>query len=601
MNFQEYLKETGYTDASQEEFQKFLKTKNNVSFSGYGKTVRGMPYVGSILASEPSDNSIYSENDKMTYFIDAHFNQENGITGVTDPQSDPDEIKMKENNFYYYPNTKREKYAFTVKIYTSRSVKKLEESYHKIKPGDLEILFFLEDNTGDKTDFTFGAVSVGRQVNSNLTSTYESHVKSNTSVKDFLIKSFKENTGQTIDPNFVDEILRFGKAQYPLLRGISGVYKVVDFITFGAFTEFTMEGLSSLLEFILEYLNKAKINEESWNPDTEKEFSPLFYPSEAEKALDQIDDKALNQQVQRIVRKYTESLKNIDKYIIEKLRVDDRRLKNNKQLGLNDVIYSAFTSIHAKCLSIINDLENFDLSQILKTGIRAINAFACGLWNSLVDAIAGLLTMVKMIVDTSLSFKDLMKNLETQLPKFVDRIEEALQAWEKLDFKQCVLHFIQKTLEANLTMSIVKVAYYIGCFYGFILSLVIEVVIGILISGGVLAVEEIARRVFQELFGLVSGLAKGVKNAFNFSKKLVAKSYSKIVEGLDTLIEFLKKGTDGIKKLIDDMYEIGSKIKEFIIEAYNKLFNPKARKKLEDLGLHPTRYEKGVFHLCPIS
>lgn len=193
-----------------------------------------------------------------------------------------------------------------------------------------------------------------------------------------------------------------------------------------------------------------------------------------------------------------------------------------------------------------------------------------------------------------------MKNLETRLPKLIERIEEALDAWERLDFKQCVLHFIKKTLEANLTMSIVKVAYYIGCFFGFVISLIIEVIIGLIISGGVLSVEEVARKVFQELFGLITGIAKAGKKAFDFTRKLTAKSFAKMVEGLDALVDILRKGTDGILKLIDEMYEIGSKIKEFIMAAYQKFFNSKARRKLEDLGLHPTRYYKGVFDLCPI-
>ncbi|SEW41715.1 hypothetical protein SAMN05421841_2860 [Chryseobacterium wanjuense] len=601
MNFQEYLNEIGYSDNPQEEFQNFLKNKNNVTFPKYGNTKRGMDNVNSFLKSAPLDNSLNSQFTEQIYFMDSHTADYNSVKTVTDVGSDPEEMKIKSEEFYYYPNSENKKFAFGVKIYTSKSAKKLEEAYKVTKPGTKEILFFIEDNTGDKTDFTFGAVRVGEYVQESLLSTYDAHVKKNESLKDFLIKAFKENTGQDIDRGFVDELLRFGKAQYPLLRGISGVYKVVDFITFGAFTQFTMDGLSNLLEVAIEYVNKVKISEESWNPDAEKGFSPLFYPKEAEKAFDNIDDDALNKQVQSIVRRYSDDLKAIDKYIVDKLKIDNLRSKNNGILGVNDIVYSAFSSVHTKCLNIINDLGNFDLSEILKTGIRSINAFACGIWNSLVDTIASLLGMIKMIVDTSITYKTLMKNLETQLPKLIERIEEALQAWEKIDFKQCVLHFIQKTLESNLTISIVKVAYYLGCFYGFIISVIIEVIIGIVISGGALSVEEVARRVFQELFGLISGITKDAKKAFDFTRKLTAKSFAKMVEGLDALIELMEKGTAGIMKLIDEMYEIGSRLKEFIIEAYQKLFNTNARKKLESLGLHPTRYEKGVFDLCPIS
>ncbi|SDQ38481.1 hypothetical protein SAMN05421664_1402 [Chryseobacterium soldanellicola] len=601
MNLQEYLNESGYPDNPQKEFQDFLRSKNNITFSRYGNTIRGMDNVNHVLKTVPLENSLNSLFTKQTYFMDSHTTDYNSVKTVTDSGSDPEEMKIKSDEFYYYPNSENKKFAFGVKIYISKSAKKLEETYKVTKPGTKELLFFIEDNTGDKTDFTFGAVRVGEYIQESLLSTYDAHVKKNDSLKDFLIKAFKENTGQDIDRNFVDELLRFGKAQYPLLRGISGIYKVVDFITFGAFTQFTMDGLSNLLEVAVEYVNKVKISEESWNPDAEKGFSPLLYPKEAEKAFDNIDDDALNKQIQSIVRRYSDKLKSIDEYLVDKLKIDSLRSKNNEKLGLNDIVYSAFNSIYTKCLHIINDLENFDLSEILKTGIRSINAFACGIWNSLVDTIVSLLGMIKMIVDTSITYKTLMKNLETRLPKLIERIEEALQAWEKLDFKQCVLHFIQKTLESNLTISIVKVAYYLGCFYGFIISVVIEVIIGIVISGGALSVEEVARRVFQELFGLISGITKGAKKAFDFTRKLTAKSFAKMVEGLDALVELMEKGTAGIMKLIDEMYEIGSRLKEFIIEAYQKLFNTNARKKLESLGLHPTRYYKGVFDLCPIS
>ncbi|MEG1591665.1 hypothetical protein [Chryseobacterium sp.] len=601
MNFQEYLKDIEYSDASKSDFQKFLKTKSDVTFSHYGKNVRGMNNVSSTLQAIPLNNSLKSLFVEQNYFIDASGKDYDNIRTVTDVGSDPDDLKIQKANFYYNPNTKNQRFAFTAKIFTSRSAKKLEEAYKATQPDLYELLFFIEDNTGDTTDFTFGAVRVGKYIQANLSSTYDAHVKKNESLQDFLVKSFKESTGQHMDPTFVDELLRFGKAQYPLLRGISGVYKVVDFITFGAFTSFTMDGLSNLLEIFIEFINKARIEEERWNPEDEKGFSPLLNIKEFEKTLDNIDDAAVNIEVQNIVRRYSDNLKDIDKYIVDKLKVDSLRSKDNKNLGLNDVVYSAFNSIHTKCLKIITDLENFDLSELLKTGIRSINAFACGIWNSLVDAITGLLGMIKMIIDTSITYKNLMLNLETKLPKLVERIEEALQAWENLDFRQCLLHFIKKTLEANLTMSIVKVAYYIGCFYGFVISLVIEVIIGLIISGGVLSVEEVARRVFQELFGLITGLAKGGKKSFDFAKKLTAKSFAKMIEGIDALVDTLRKGTDGIIKLIDEMFEIGSKIKDFIMDAYQKLFNTKARKKLEDLGLHPTRYLDGVFDLCPIS
>lgn len=554
-----------------------------------GKTIRGMTFVSSILAQRPiPGNSI---STKGLYFIDATKIEYNNIEIIVDAGTDPDEPKITEHDFYYYPETENKKFAYHVRIFVSTSAKKLEEAYKNTSADEHELLIFVEDNSTDKTKFIYGAVTVGSKLKENLLSTYENHVIENSNLISVILEAFKKETRYSLEENFVKGLLKNGKAEYPALKTISTVFTIIDFFAFGTITEASNYGISMLLDEAIEFINEGKIEDHRWNPKAEKPFDPKFYPMALEQELDRLDHKELNEKIRSVIGDLTKDLKGYDSYFSKLLNVSTDTKKDNVDRALKDIVYDAFRQIYQKCESIIINLENIDVSDVLKTGIRAWNAFICGVWNSLVDAVTSLLDMVKMLINFSTSSKELIKNLETHLPRLVERVEEALQAWEKLDFKKCTLYFMKKMTESSFGFSAEQFAYYVGFAYGFIISLIIEIVIGILLTGGVLSVEEIARRLAQELFRFFTSFANGVRKTWKKGSQLAKKTIDGFISGLDALIDFLKQGWEGIKKWIDEAFDSIEKLAKVKIDEFIK----KLPKKIAIfINILPVNFQKKI-------
>lgn len=532
---------------------KFNIDKQSQINTSYGNSYRGMNHISARLANGAvSGNSDFAT---LNYFIDAKIVSYNGIDTIVDPESDPDKIKIKEGNFSYYPKSKDQKFAYKVKIYTSTSARKLEEAFKNTIPGDFELLIFVEDNSSDKTNFIFGAVSIGKKLKENLLNNYEEDIEKNENLISYILNSFVEETGYFLEKSFVEELLKNGKAEYPTLKTISIAYTIIDFVSFGTITEASNYGLSKLLDEAIEFINKGKIDDHRWNPKSPKPFDPKFYPIAIEYELDKLDDKKLNKKIRATVQELSDDFKNYDAFFSKLLNITANKQKRTKDLSLNEIVYNTFKQIYQKCRSIIKNLETIDVSDILKTGIRAWNAFICGVWNSLLDAVTSLLDIVKMIINISTSTKELMKNLNTYLPRLVDRVEEALQKFENLDLWQLTLHFLEKAITSASNIDLVHIAYFIGGFCGFIISLIIEVIIGILLTGGILSVEEIIRRLGQELFGFFTTFARGVKKAWQKGAKLFSKAIDEFIHILDAFIDFLKQGKEEMLKMIDDVFD----------------------------------------------
>lgn len=553
---------------------KFNINKQSQINTSYGGSYRGMNHISARLANR----SVFGNSDFTTlnYFVDARITSYNGIDTIVDPGSDPDKIKIKEGDFTYYPKSKDQKFAYKVKIYTSTSAKKLEEAFKSTIAGDFELLIFVEDNSSDKNTFIFGAVNIGKKLKENLINSYENDIQNNESLITYILDTFVKETGYFLEKSFVKELLTNGKAEYPLLKTVSFIHSIIDFVSFGAFQELTNIGLSSLLDEAIEFVNNGKIAEERWNPNTEKKFDPLLYPIEIEYQLNELDDSDLNETIREVIKLFTKNLNGIDSYVGSLLKTDSNQKNPNQKLSLNEVIYNAFKQIYSKCHTIINNLENFDLTDFYKTGIRAVNAFVCGLWNSLIDSVASILEIIKMLIDTSLAYKEMMRNLDRELPRLIERVEEAIQAWEKFDAKQAGLHLLQKILQSSLGIDAEHLAYYIGYFYGFIISLIIEIVIGLLISGGAISVEIIMQRLSEELIGFFTKIAKGITKAWKKAGRIIGKSYHKLIEGIDVIIDFFEQGTEKIKKLIDDVFDqiekfAKAKIDDFIKNVPKKI------------------------------
>jgi len=90
-------------------------------------------------------------------------------------------------------------------------------------------------------------------------------------------------------------------------------------------------------------------------------------------------------------------------------------------------------------------------------------------WNGLVDSVAGLLAMVKMIYDGITLGKDFAKNIEKYLPALLEQFDEAVQAIRNISFSDTAKYIHTKLKQINLTFSGCLFLFYRLClrFYHF--------------------------------------------------------------------------------------------------------------------------------------
>ncbi len=147
--------------------------------------------------------------------------------------------------------------------------------------------------------------------------------------------------------------------------------------------------------------------------------------------------------------------------------------------------------------------------------------------------------------------------------------------------------------EVNLSFDPIACAYFVGYAYGFILSLILEIILTVVATGATLTIPVIVEKLSEALFGIFRlgfSAAKGVAKAIRTFSRFVVKSIEDVIKGFQELLNFLKKGWDEIKKIIDGGFKgikqnFLSKVKEvFSQETQTDELFRKISKKIDSTG-----------------
>ena len=160
---------------------------------------------------------------------------------------------------------------------------------------------------------------------------------------------------------------------------------------------------------------------------------------------------------------------------------------------------------------------------------------------------------------------------------------------------------VYKRQEINLTFDPVACAYFLGYVYGFIISLVIEIVL----TGGSLTIPVIVEKVEEALFGIFRLAWSGVKSVAKTVRtfvKFVVKSIEDLIKSFQELLNSLKKGWEEFKKIIDELFARLKNIKnERRVKPRSNYFNSIADPVADILGAaiksHPERLKNIMLDL----
>ncbi|KFF28065.1 hypothetical protein [Chryseobacterium vrystaatense] len=526
-----------------------------------GENIRGMNNV-SPLATVKLFNQT-AEDIQKKYYPDGNPPLEGTFTYIPDSRSDLSSvIKTTVKDFYYYGVKDVNNFAFKVIIYSSTEATKLKECFEISTPKGREILIFVEDNSTDNVSGTYGAIKISNDVlsflNSNKRLEYDLYDNSEVykeikavvpELSDDQIKNLLKNG--FIEDFRVDAAKTYFKVASFFSSGISLIHPSLGILTNDALRATT----STVLEKIIVFIEKGRLEENRWQPKL-----PRMENGEIDKnyRYDPIISSGKNEggavnftEISRYLKTMLTDQNNFVKLLLN-IKKDFK--SDSQPKGLLEILYKSYLDAYYIMHDVASNLESISDMEILKYGTKVYNALLCGIWNGLVDAVAGLFAMVKMIYDGITLGKDFAQNIEKYLPTLLEQFDEVIQAVKNISFSEIAKYVYGKLKEINLTFDPIACGYFIGYAYGFIISLIIEIIIGILISGGTLSIAVIIEKLAETIFAIFRMIGSATTKVIRTFSKFVVKSIGNLIESFLGLINYLKNGDVAIKRIIDDVF-----------------------------------------------
>jgi hypothetical protein len=237
-------------------------------------------------------------------------------------------------------------------------------------------------------------------------------------------------------------------------------------------------------------------------------------------------------------------------------------------------------NIYPNIKALLQQLHNTDLGSLIGLGAGAANAFFCGILNSLIDALNGLLWIFKLGSQLAVKLQEIRLDFRDTFLKFLEYIDSLRKAIQAFDFGkiwkallQHIKHFIQELPQA----SIYELSYFAGAAVGFIITIVVEIVLGLLLTGGAITVAIIV----EELLKIVRSTAQFARKVSSTAAELL-KNAGKIAtstmqKALTQLLRFFQQGTDNILKILDDFFSALRKGGDEVVDVISRLFNDVAK------------------------
>ncbi|WP_146944554.1 hypothetical protein [Chryseobacterium hagamense] len=501
-----------------------------------------------------------------------------------------------------------------VKLFASKDGIFLLERFQEItEPEDKTIVLFLEIK--DKESFNINTV-MHMRAGQDLTD------PSKVPFADIL--NFVRKHNVTISSDDMKELLEKGVIANKktfwiwLLKIVKApITDVFDF--FGdKFTKFLYDGAANFFgETVVKAIESIKVEESGWNPNFQKgEFNPALIPQALWNELKPFYEHKASKSP---AKNYDDGQKVVSKAINGLFDLLD-----DKKKPILRIVAAAQSYLPKSIYKLIsNELITFfdkvdDLKKLLKESVPSLqttiyrsftsaNAYLCGIYNSLIDVVAGIFSIIGFFFRAKTTFEEISNNKMLYAEYFLEIVEGIVEGIRKFDvvdfFFQCftfqakMAYKLYQWVSNNAVEITMEEIFY---YYGYIVGLIIDIVVETLLTGGVADVVKL----FE---GVADFMKNPLRNLVESIGKVVKTAGDAIVIGLEFIRFIIKKLKEGSKALfeelsrwMEDIFSLGEKVKNFVKDIYEEFFSPKVREYLEKLGLHPTKLEKGVFSLCPI-
>ena len=447
----------------------------------------------------------------------------------------PSNLKVKEYN------------DFTIWMFYGSDGAKLLQQHNEAKPDANDLMIFLESDDDSNIFGSVMRIKVGKDLLG----------REDLPIKDILALADKKQVN--IKPKKIKKLIKNG-----LFKTRRGVFAwLIDTIsdTLGYLAS-EIHGLignfffKSVPQFIDDYF---RINERRWNPLNDKEekrvnYDPLFISNTLLKAIDKLQDDSRSKDQEKLIDEFTnpffKRVKTLENAVFKKLNGLVKSFPRRLLRKIKKSVRSIFDKVYA--LKDVFKNGAYNILELLKTGLQAANALLCGIWNSLIDTIKGILQLVGILFLGLKEIVDVQRNIGYYTALTVEYLENILESISEIDFlelyKQMFFVPISIAMKAYEFISTSSGVTIIEFFYfiGYIVGLIVETVISILFTGGSLTANRVLAKTFVEPF------------------KALGKIFGSVIKGATSIFEKALRGISYILKKLANPKQLAADLLTFL-------------------------------------
>lgn len=477
-----------------------------------------------------------------------------------------------------------------VVIFASKNGAFLLQRYMEALPQSNELILFLEIND----EFNYNTV-LRSVAGTNLTN------KKDIPFADIL--TFARKHEVTITPDKFKELIQDGiyRNKVSLISWFLGLKDAAVGRIFNFFTQKIFQEAENFFTGIADGIAGLKVSENGWNPNPkEGEYSPTFIPEALYNELKKFYEHEASKNPYENLKGQKQVISKIIKVLFEKINNVKSYFKN--LLGaaaplFPDYIYKRVNQALDLLFKQIDSIEGYladpltGIQHIVYKSFQMANAFLCGIYNSIIDIIAGIFSLIGFIFKAVYEMKNISDNKVEYGEMFLELIEDLIEGIVNFNYKDFLYLSITFQLKTIVRLvkwientasgfTLEKASYY----YGYIIGIIIDVVVETLLTGGTAALAKLAKSIESFMLKPLEKITQGIEKTVNFTKDLI----TRVLEFIQMLLREFKKGAKElftkISKLIDEVFGLGEDVantpKARAEERWNKK-QEKIKKKLD--------------------
>ncbi|WP_288459476.1 hypothetical protein [uncultured Chryseobacterium sp.] len=559
------------------------------------------------LSKNPIENafSTYSEQK----LADKYYN---GIADITSNNynvyTDDETFDINERNIdtVFIPNYNSKFNDITVNIYMSKNGLQLLNMYNSLVPVEKSINIFLEIDS-DFNKNTIMRVKVSREVTeiSGIPIVKLQYITNMHNVK---------ITAEKLRELIEEEAIANRESFFSWLLQIkdSTFKNICEF-----FQDVLLDGLGDFFEDgIAKNIQKLKLKDEDWNPEAEN-YKPFIVPATV---WDNLKPYYYHPERNSDPQQNFKAGENIIKSVFDTFFeiLDGKKAEFKKIIStVNNKLPESVSAILLRVSqNFINGLDSLKgqiqqytpyLQFLAAKSITCVNALLCGIYNSLIDIIAGIFSIIGLLFKGLALLQDIQQDPSIVADYVLEFFEQFAEAMEKFEIDKFLFEWISFqitttskiyqwiTVQAPI-ISLEQVYYYLG----YIIGLIIDIILETLLTGGTAAAVKLIEGTLEFMRHPLKKMTEAMFAGINFTGGLLVS----LIDFVSLIFTKLKKGVkvlfEELKIWIEEIFNVGKKLRDFLKEAYEDFFSQRVRDYIESLGLHPTKFEDGLFSMCPI-